>query len=367
MRNLLFAAALLFALSCSEKPKDDGNNFHIAGTVEGLPDGEKLLLTDAEGMIIDTLTVAQGKFSYAAKTDTVSFYSIFVLNNPNNNVNLFTDTGTVQVRLTAKEGEATVGGTTANDALNLLMKETNTYYEKINELESILTSDTTLTPENDWVIAERYRQFYGEIEKRMIEAAEKNTDNELGYMLVARFIDEQQNATLVRQLIGKMPDAYRRRQPIVKLLALLDSFEATAEGHVMPDFTLLTPDSTQMSILDEVRRHKFTILTFWASWCNSCRAEVPAMRLLYKDYSEKGLGIVGISLDERSEEWKKAIEDLKIEWLQLSDLKGRENTAARAFRISSIPFTVVADSTGVILKKGLSANDLSLFISEQLP
>ncbi|MBO4464615.1 MAG: AhpC/TSA family protein [Prevotella sp.] len=368
MKHLLLAAVLLLAFSCSEKPKvDDGKNFHLEGTVEGLPDGEQLLVTDGDGFPVDTLTVSQGKFSYSAKTDTVSFYTIFVMNDPSTNVNFFTEPGTVQMKISTKMADCSVGGTTANDALQQLMTETAPYYEKINEIEALVSSDTTLTPEGDWVMAERYLQLYNEIERKMKDAAEKNITNELGYMLVVRFVDEQADADLLEQLIAKMPDNFRHRRPVVKLQAILDSRVNTDEGQVMPDFTLLTPDSTQLSVMGEVKQHKYTIIDFWASWCNPCRAEVPAMRQLYTDFKEKGLGIVSISLDDKAEDWRQAITDLKMEWTQLSDLKGRDDAAARAFRVSTIPYMVVVDSVGTIMKKGLRGDDLRLFISDLLP
>ena len=135
----------------------------------------------------------------------------------------------------------------------------------------------------------------------------------------------------------------------------------------MPDFLLDTPEGEQKSVLDEVKQHKFTIIDFWASWCEPCRKEMPFMRQLFTDYKEKGLGIIGISLDSQADDWQKAITDLKTEWMQLSDLKGRDAAAANAFRVSSIPYMVVVDSTGTILKKGLRGDDLRLFVSELLP
>ena len=368
MRFLLFAVSLLLVFSCSEKPKvDDGKNFHLEGTVEGLPDGEKLLVADGDGFPVDTLTVAQGKFSYSAKVDTVSFYTIFVMSNPANNVNFFTEPGTVQMKLSASSTESTVGGTTANDALQLLMQETAPCYEKINELEELISNDTTLSPGSDWALAERYMQLYNEIERKMRAAAEPNITNELGYMLAVRFIDEQADADLLEQLIAKMPENFRQRRPIVKLQSILNNRINTDEGQVMPDFTLLTPDSTEMTVMSEVRQHKYTIIDFWASWCNPCRAEMPAMRQLYTDFKEKGLGIVGISLDNKLKDWQQAISDLKMEWTQLSDLKVWDAAAVRAFRISSIPYMVVVDSVGTILKKGLRGDDLRLFITELIP
>jgi thiol-disulfide isomerase/thioredoxin len=40
------------------------------------------------------------------------------------------------------------------------------------------------------------------------------------------------------------------------------------------------------------------LINIWATWCYPCRAEMPSMNALYKDYSAKGLAIAAIALDE---------------------------------------------------------------------
>ena len=59
-----------------------------------------------------------------------------------------------------------------------------------------------------------------------------------------------------------------------------------------------------------------------ASWCGPCRAEMPNLVAAYNAFKAKGFGIVGVSLDNNAEAWKKAIKDLNITWAQMSDLKG---------------------------------------------
>jgi len=44
---------------------------------------------------------------------------------------------------------------------------------------------------------------------------------------------------------------------------------------------------------------KVVILDFWATWCPPCRAEIPGFVELQEQYGEKGLVVVGVSLDEQ--------------------------------------------------------------------
>ena len=87
---------------------------------------------------------------------------------------------------------------------------------------------------------------------------------------------------------------------------------------------------------------------------------------LYKQYKDKGLGIVGISLDHEKDAWLNATKQLQIEWLQMSDLKGWDNAAAQQFNITSIPHTIVVDQQGKILRRGLRGQALADFVGEQL-
>jgi hypothetical protein len=67
---------------------------------------------------------------------------------------------------------------------------------------------------------------------------------------------------------------------------------------------------------------------------------------------------VGVSLDNDKSAWVKAIEQLKMPWPQMSDLKGWESAAAQTYHVQSIPANVLIDANGKIVAKDLRGEDL---------
>lgn len=142
-----------------------------------------------------------------------------------------------------------------------------------------------------------------------------------------------------------------------------DTLEDT---NMLTDFNMNDIEGNPISISDEVVKHKITIIDFWASWCGPCRAEMPNLVNLYAQFKDKGLGIIGISLDKDLEDWRKAIEEDGITWLQLSDLQGWDNAAAKLYNVSFIPYTIIVDANGSILAEGLRGEELDNFIKAKL-
>lgn len=136
--------------------------------------------------------------------------------------------------------------------------------------------------------------------------------------------------------------------------------------NTIPTFTMNDINGKPVAIQDEMAKNKLTILDFWASWCGPCMHEAPNVVAVYNDYQSKGLGIVGISLDNDEAAWKEAVEQMHMNWTQLSDLKGWDSEAARLFRVNSIPHTVIINSKGEVLAEDLRGDELRKFVAAQL-
>lgn len=141
-------------------------------------------------------------------------------------------------------------------------------------------------------------------------------------------------------------------------------FQRVEVGSVAPDFKGVNVNGDTLSLYGT--QGKIKLIDFWASWCGPCRQEVPNLCRVYKKYRDKGLEIIGISLDTERQNWEKAMKDEKMNWSNITDLKGWKSEIVGLYCVKGIPCTFLLDEHNNIIAKNLRGRELEKKIEELL-
>ncbi|NUO62825.1 MAG: TlpA family protein disulfide reductase [Gemmatimonadaceae bacterium] len=158
--------------------------------------------------------------------------------------------------------------------------------------------------------------------------------------------------------------------------AMRDELFPVSVGGQAPDFKaspLLEPvypaapsDSfTSTPVADGARaktlasyRGQVVLLNIWATWCAPCRAEMPSIEKLHREFGPRGLKIVAVSVDDPGQQ--AAVRDFARDLgLTFEILQDPTHDIQRAYQTTGVPETFVLGKDGVIRKKIIGATDWS--------
>jgi thiol-disulfide isomerase/thioredoxin len=110
---------------------------------------------------------------------------------------------------------------------------------------------------------------------------------------------------------------------------------------------------------------KVVVLDFWATWCPPCKAEIPGFVELQKQYGDKGLVVVGVSLDEQGPEVVTPF--MKQFSMNYPVVMGDAKIVQAFGGIRGIPTTFVIDRSGKIVSRRVGFAPKETFEKEILP
>ena len=350
---LILSMAAAGMLACS------GNDakYHITG-MNAPQDGITVYLVDriiADD--IDSSVIVDGTFEMMGKATKDAFLDI-VVEGSDWHYPLINDGVPVQINFT----DSSVTGSAQNVKLTECDKRNSKAYSRLNQLIDgfLALSKEEQDAVKDEFVAQ-YEAVFQQFADTKLAIIEENMDNLIPVAFIEN-VPEVLGYEKFNELVSS--DAPFAKHPfVVDLKEGLENAmneELKAEdarsaiiGQKFLDLEEADPDGNMHKLSEYVGQGKWVLIDFWASWCGPCKAEMPNVVAMYKQYHDKGFDIVGLSFDDDKDLWRKAIIEWQMPWIHLSDLKSWNSVAAGVYAVNSIPDNLLINPEGIVVARGL--------------
>ncbi|MCB0284211.1 MAG: TlpA family protein disulfide reductase [Calditrichaeota bacterium] len=128
---------------------------------------------------------------------------------------------------------------------------------------------------------------------------------------------------------------------VLQVFLISASFAAKA-----PDFKFKSLDGKEVSLSDF--KDKVVIVNFWATWCGPCIHEMPDLQKLSEKYKEKGLQVLGLTLQSRPNQIPEKVKSTGVTYPILLDT---EPAVEKFGGFNGIPQTFIIDRNGEIVEQ----------------
>ena len=330
-------------------------SYSVSGTYAG--EGKVVYLYDyLTDKMIDSVTVANAQFAFNGSAEKDALMAVKLKYNKWM-TSFFNDGTPIVVNL----NDSTLKGSSLNERLTMLELECEKPRKALVEKMAKM-SDAEKRAKQEELVNEMNKMIDGKI--AFANKVFQEDRNSLIPLVYAEyyFYDNGLEAydKLVAEQVAFANHPYLKvvRDHIAEMIAPKDDAKTAFIGQQFTDLEMADPDGKMRKVSELVGEGKWVLVDFWASWCGPCRAEMPNVLEAYNQFHEKGFEVVGVSFDNKKEAWVKAIGQLQMPWLQISDLKGWGCAASAVYAVNSIPDNILIDPTGKITDRGLRGKAL---------
>ncbi len=313
----------------------------------------------------DSVATKNGTFEINMKADK---NAIMYITAPNTlAVYLFNDGTPANVDLTT----GTLKGSALNTRYGTCQQRTKVYTDKIEpfaeefrKLASNMTLDQAEREKQSQKLIEQITPIEEQLNKEIRQIINENKDNLIPAAYITNIVYDCDAAELKALLAASRP--YASHPMLAQARQTLADIER-ANAIIGKPFTDLEMNDTEgkaHKLSEYCGKGHYVLIDFWASWCGPCRMEMPNVKENYEKYHAKGFDVVGLSFDNKADAWKKAINEMGLNWIHLSDLKGWRSIAAQTYGIQGIPASLLVNPKGIIVARDLRGEALGKKLSE---
>lgn len=234
-------------------------------------------------------------------------------------------------------------------------KQLLVFYKKLTEMAIIFQKNFSLNKQGiitDDSLQILEKAFYVNKHNLILEQINANPTSIVSAFIAREIMSDIIDLPMFEQICNALrnSDNYFSRH----LSSELATRKRTIVGMPLPSFEI-TDDKNKTFTKDSFKG-KYLLLNFWASWCKPCREESPDLAAAYNKYASKGLEMVSVSVDHDKSEWKKAMKEDALSWIQAC--AGVNSKIAQNLGINFVPSNFLIDPNGKILAKNIAGADI---------
>ncbi|MBE6293061.1 MAG: AhpC/TSA family protein [Bacteroidales bacterium] len=352
------SAALIAMSSCTAQT----SGYKINGTVNDTTlNGATVYLVNINSkdmLPVDSAVIENASFSFAS-TEALAEPEVMSVHAGNYGAGLILENGKEVNVIMGQPGTASDNGG-LNDKFAKLMENSTAKAQKMQQTYASMMQSGA-TPDSIQKVLE---PMQNEILDLYNQTAKENKDNILGAYIFAMTVTNYTDVKKLEIDASEFKYANKFATHIDEHKKSLESSSTTSEGKMFIDFDGKNIDGTAAKLSDYVGKGKFVLVDFWASWCGPCRREIPNLVELEKKFGGDKFMVLGVNVWDKEPEFKKALENEKINYAQL--YASDNNDATTIYSIKGIPQIILFGPDGTILKRDLRGEQMKKFVEEQL-
>jgi thiol-disulfide isomerase/thioredoxin len=140
-------------------------------------------------------------------------------------------------------------------------------------------------------------------------------------------------------------------------MLLTSTLLAAQDGQHLIPFKGTDLDGQVLDLQQSIGNRPVMII-FWASWCPTCKTEVPKINQLADKFRSRGMDFIAVNvgINDSVERAKAFVQQTEMSYPVLFDASG---TIAQRYRLQGVPTIIIADKNGVIRFKNYTAPDIT--------